>query len=64
MNKRRKAVLAWGGFWDDKLDEWSSVGYKTAGISDAHMLAIFRRKGEAKTMYSDVRRIRITEEKP
>ena len=54
MTKRKqKAVKAWGGFIDDRLDTWCAV-------DTSLQFAVFRNRREAAHRYEDVRAVTIT----
>lgn len=49
---RRKWLLAWGGYCDDKLSTW-------AALDTGDQLAVFKTRKEARRRFQDVRRIAI-----
>lgn len=65
MKKKRRAKkpkarswVAWAGFVEDSLHYWSDDG------AFRPQPQLFRFQGDAKKVYEDVRRVRITEERP
>lgn len=54
--KKPKLRLAWGGFYEGKLDAW-------AALDTNDQLAVFKTRKEARRRYQDVRRIVIREKR-
>lgn len=63
MKKKTKAVRAWAGFCDGKIDLDLTIGGSPPHMSDDNIYgAIYKRKKDAP--YDDVRRVEIKEIKP